>query len=79
MTRTLRQRLMTGLALAALAAAPAFAQQSPAPQRQAFFGDLHLHSGYSLDAFALGARVMPDDSFNFDKGLPVKAGAIVRH
>ncbi len=43
-------------------------QSSQPPQRKPYFGDLHLHSGYSLDAFALGARVMPDDSFNFAKG-----------
>ena len=45
--------------------------QPPPLERNAYFGDLHLHSGYSLDAFALGTRLMPDDSFNFARGLPV--------
>lgn len=71
-----RRRLLAGCALIGLAAAltspgPASAQSAPAPERHAYFGDLHLHSGFSLDAYALGARVFPDDSFNFAKGLPV--------
>ena len=44
---------------------------SPNPLRDAFFGDLHLHTGYSMDAFAFGTRLTPDDSYRYAKGETV--------
>jgi hypothetical protein len=42
-------------------------------QRRAFFGELHLHTGYSFDAFALmGTRTEPDTAYRFGQGLPVE-------
>lgn len=57
--------------LAALLAAPAAAAEQ-APRRQAFFGDLHLHTGFSLDAFAWSVRTTPDDAYRFAKGEPIR-------
>ncbi len=42
------------------------------PLRNAYFGDLHLHTSYSMDAFAFGTRTTPDDSFKFAMGEPVE-------
>ncbi len=38
------------------------------PLRNAYFGDLHLHSGYSMDAFAMGTRTTPDDAYRYAMG-----------
>jgi len=43
------------------------------PQRNAYYGDLHLHTSYSFDAYiAWGARVDPDQAYRFAKGEPVE-------
>jgi hypothetical protein len=42
------------------------------PLRNAYFGDLHLHTSYSMDAFAFGTRTTPEDSFRFAMGEPVE-------
>ena len=33
-----------------------------------FFGDTHLHTSYSMDAGAFGARLTPADAFRFARG-----------
>ncbi len=38
------------------------------PLRQAYFGDLHLHTALSIDAFITGTRTMPDDAYRYAKG-----------
>ena len=35
-----------------------------------YFGDLHLHSAYSNDAYALGTERTPDGSYRYAKGEP---------
>ena len=52
-----------GLPVAAQAPKPA-----PAPHKQAFFGDLHVHTRYSFDAFIMGTLATPDDAYGFAKG-----------
>lgn len=45
------------------------AQNEQPYSRDAFFGELHLHSGYSFDAYALmGSRAEPDNAWRFAKG-----------
>ncbi len=42
------------------------------PQREAFYGDLHLHTIYSFDAYLLfGAKIDPDAAYRFAKGESV--------
>jgi len=40
--------------------------------RNAYFGDLHLHTSYSMDAFAFGTRTTPEDSYRYAMGEPVE-------
>jgi len=41
------------------------------PLRRPFFGDLHVHTGLSLDASTQGTRAMPADAYRFAKGEPL--------
>ncbi|MCY3965652.1 MAG: DUF3604 domain-containing protein [Acidobacteria bacterium] len=40
--------------------------------RQAFFGDLHVHTKYSYDAFVFATRAGPDEAYEFAKGNPIE-------
>lgn len=37
-------------------------------QRSAYFGDLHIHTRYSFDAFVFGTRASPDDAYSYARG-----------
>ena len=40
--------------------------------RDAFFGDLHVHTTYSFDAFIFGTTATPDDAYRYAKGNSIK-------
>ena len=40
--------------------------------RDAFFGDLHVHTRYSFDAFIFGTTASPDDAYKYAKGNSIK-------
>ena len=42
------------------------------PQRNAYFGDLHVHTKYSFDAYAFGTLATPSDAYRFAKGEAIK-------
>jgi hypothetical protein len=76
-------------ALVAVGATAAFTQaQTPAVKsaaahpakvqpdaRRAFFGELHLHTVMSFDAWAFGTKVTPDQAYKFARGETVMAPA----
>lgn len=42
------------------------------PLRNAYFGDLHVHTTYSFDAFAFGALATPYDAYRYAKGEAIE-------
>ena len=40
-----------------------------------FFGDTHLHTSFSMDAGAFGARLTPRDAYRFARGEEVTASS----
>ena len=39
-----------------------------APERQPFFGDLHIHTRYSFDSFLSNQKNDPDSAYRYAKG-----------
>ncbi|MFM7272572.1 MAG: DUF3604 domain-containing protein, partial [Gammaproteobacteria bacterium] len=55
-----------------LGAASSAAVAGDAARRQAFFGELHLHTSYSFDAFGFStSRIDPDTAYRFARGESV--------
>jgi len=48
------------------------AQPKAAPVRNAYFGDLHVHTGWSNDAYQMSVRTTPDDAYLFAKGEGIR-------
>jgi hypothetical protein len=42
------------------------------PLKDAYFGETHVHTSYSLDAYIGGARLTPSDAYGFAKGADVE-------
>jgi hypothetical protein len=41
------------------------------PLKDAYFGETHVHTSFSLDAYIGGARITPDEAYRFAKGQDV--------
>src|SRR4029077_12777178 len=77
-------RLGLALAIAVLGATARGAATPPSPRtetrepcirsqplRTPFFGDLHVHTRFSADAYIYGTRAEPHDAYAFAKGAPI--------
>ena len=58
----------------AAAASQAGVRTTPNPLKNAYFGEQHVHTAYSLDAYIGGARLTPDGAYRFAKGEEVDVG-----
>jgi hypothetical protein len=61
------------LALAAVVSAPPASAVERNPERNAYFGETHLHTSWSFDAFIFGNHLtQPSDAYDYAKGKPIK-------
>ena len=75
----MRCRPALWLATVSVAAAPQIARAQACAdhtaERRAFFGDLHIHTGVSADAYLFGTSNRPDDAYRFARGEAIE----IRH
>tara|TARA_R110000868_G_scaffold128417_1_gene336460 strand:- start:5419 stop:7287 length:1869 start_codon:yes stop_codon:yes gene_type:complete len=44
------------------------------PDKDAYFGNLHIHTGYSFDAYTNGTLTTPKDAYRWAQGEPIAGG-----
>ena len=60
-----------GLGIGMLVVSPGFAQGNP--ERNAYFGQTHVHTSWSFDAYVFGTTVTgPEEAYKYALGQPVK-------
>ena len=60
-----------GFGIGVLAASPSFAQGNP--ERNAYFGQTHVHTSWSFDAYVFGNTMTgPEEAYKFALGQPIK-------
>src|SRR6266700_661873 len=65
------KKLITIFTLNLAAAMSSFS--APNPERDAYFGETHVHTSWSLDAFSIGNMLTtPGDAYKYFKGEPIK-------
>ncbi|MCH7908537.1 MAG: DUF3604 domain-containing protein, partial [Candidatus Hydrogenedentes bacterium] len=50
----------------------ATASTAQADDKKPLFGELHIHTSWSFDAYVFNVRSTPDDAYEFAKGGPLK-------
>src|SRR5882724_7269392 len=69
--KTKMKKPITVLTLSLAVAAPSFA--APNPERDPYFGETHIHTSWSVDAWVFGNRITgPDEAFKYAQGQPIK-------
>ncbi len=47
-------------------------RQQASPNKEAYYGDLHLHTTQSFDAYTFGTRIGPEEAYRYAKGEEVE-------
>jgi hypothetical protein len=55
-----------------LAAAEVGSCKHYSAERQVFWGDLHVHTALSMDAYSFGTRMRPEDAYRFARGEKIQ-------
>jgi Protein of unknown function (DUF3604) len=81
-TRLIATAFVSALAVTSLGLQAQVASVQPAPSaqksvpvnslREAYFGQLHLHTGMSFDAFLIGTRLYPEDAYRYARGESIE-------
>ena len=70
--RTHLAKAVLAAGILGVAASPGFAQERN-PERNAYFGETHLHTSWSVDAWVMGNRLTgPDDALKYAQGQTIK-------
>ncbi len=72
-TAPAREEALEKPTTAASEAAPAIPTN---PMKEAYFGEQHIHTAYSLDAFIGGTRLTPFDAYRFAQGDEVEVNGV---
>ena len=68
-----RMRFAGALFAGAAMVTPLVPAQADVPERrQALFGDVHVHSRNSFDAYIFGIRATPDDAYRYARGETIR-------
>ena len=72
MGRLLNYSLRTiGTALCVTFAATAISDDNPIKEKTIYWGDLHTHTAFSMDAYVLNTQTTPEDAYRFAQGGPI--------
>jgi hypothetical protein len=55
---------------------PVYTPSAPPEARRVFFGELHLHTTMSFDAWTFGTKITPDQAYKFARGETVMVPAV---
>ncbi len=69
---------MVALGVLATAGPAASAPERPSanPERNAYFGNVHVHTGYSFDSFTNGSKTTPQDAYDWAKGKAITGSGL---
>ena len=68
------RQLSKSLALALAVSLPQAALAAENPEKNAFFGAVHVHTNYSFDAFTNGTLATPADAYQWAQGKAIPGG-----
>ena len=68
----MRQFIQKLFLITAIASAPIIALADEPARRQALFGDVHVHTSLSFDAYIFGVRRTPDDAYRYALGEKIR-------